>query len=186
MKRLTVVVMTLTAVGAALTAFGSPAFADCARDERPLDVQVATAPIAFVGRVVALDATMTTADFEVEEVWRGGPLPGYLRVHGGTGEPGVVSSVDRTYQPGQRYLVAPYLDGDRLRDNSCTMTRPVDAEVEAARPADAEPASSEPEDEPTSSTPWLLIGVGALAAAAAITSAWVAHHRREPGARSDG
>jgi hypothetical protein len=63
-----------------------------------------------------------------------------VTVHGGYHDhPGVVTTVDRTYQLGEHYEFHPLNDADPYRDNACTATHPI-----AALPAGVTTPSSEP------------------------------------------
>lgn len=155
------------------------AAASCALDERPLEEQVAEAPIAFVGRVVDVRHD-TTARFEVAEVWQG-DVPAQVTVLGGPDEAGVATSVDRSWEVGTSYLVVPYVEGGELHDNSCTPTRPWSDDLADVRPADvraptpADPAGS------GAPGPWVLALVGVLLVGAVVTTAVFARPRRDEG-----
>lgn len=120
----------------------APALASCMMDERPMDQKIAEAEIVFVGTVEALAHSNTTASFEVEEVWKGPALEPTVTVFGGSGQDGMMTSVDRTFEAGQRYLVLPFPDGNRLSDNSCSPTMLWDASLEEFRPDDADVRST--------------------------------------------
>lgn len=118
---------------ALLVAAPRPASASCA-EMPPLDRAIANSPIVFVGTVTAIQDGFL-AQFTVEEIWAGGDLR-EVTVQTGEG-PGTVSSVDRSFEVGERYLVLPHADGARLRDNSCSATQPWTDELAAFRPVDA-------------------------------------------------
>lgn len=129
-------VLLLVLVPAVLMLSVGSATASCLLDERELDQIVATAPVMFVGTVLEVASEGRTARFEVEEVWSG-DVPAELVVHGGPEAPDAATSVDRSFEAGTRYLVAPRVEGGRFVDDSCSPTRPFDDEVAAARPAAA-------------------------------------------------
>lgn len=158
-----------------------PASASCAMPP-PLDEAVAAAPIAFVGTATDVrDGTI--AHFAVEEIWAGPDLV-EVTVHGGEGG-GAVTSVDRSFLRGERYLVLPYTDGAELRDNSCTSTQVWTEELARLRPADARTVDAttvegEPAGSDGSSLPWILAAIGAGVVLLAGGTAWgLARHTRE-------
>ena len=140
-----------------------PAAADCV-EPPPLDQAVADAPIVFVGTAVEVDGG-STARFRVEEVGAGPDLRDVV-IRGGEGG-GVVTSVDRSFVEGERYLVLPYADGADLRDNSCTSTQLWSEDLAALRPADARTVEAATEGaesataDPSSTLPWALAGLAA-------------------------
>lgn len=143
------------------------ALASCAMDERSLEQQVAESQVVFVGTVVGLEDQQRTALFDVQEVWKGPDIPGQVAVRGGPGEPNMATSVDRSWRPGQRYLVMPYVEGGRLADNSCSPTRPWEDELAQARPDEVRRPTSAGADDggaaTASSTPWIVGAVVAVA-----------------------
>lgn len=112
-------------------------------DDRGIDEVLAEADVAFVGTVTDVRHD-TTARFDVEEVWKG-DVPARVTVLGGPDEPDVVTSVDRSWRPGVRYLVVPHAGGGALRDDQCSPTREWTDDLEEFRPATAgapEPVTS--------------------------------------------
>ncbi len=110
------------------------ACASCIRDDRSLPVEVAEAEIAFVGTVITVANAGRTARIQVEEIWRGPELGGQVVVHGGPdGE--AVTSVDRYWEPGFRYLVFPRRNEGRLEDDACSPTVRWEPQLAALRPA---------------------------------------------------
>lgn len=171
-RRRAVVVLGVMSVSALLSV--APAAADCMIDERPVEQQIADAEIVFVGTVADLQFE-TTAQFQVEEVWKG-TVPADAVVLGGPGEPGVVTSVDRFWTVGQRYLVFPQAEGGQLRDNSCTPTREWTEDLAAARPADVTtPQASAPAE--TDRTPLIVAAVAVLLVGAVGATVWVTRDR---------
>lgn len=96
-----------------------------------------TAEIVFVGTVVATTNQNCWANVQVEEVWRGPDQPAAVVVRGGGADPNMMSSVDRAFETGVKYVFFPYADEQGgLADNSCTSTTQWSAEMLALRPAD--------------------------------------------------
>jgi hypothetical protein len=132
--------------------------------------------VAFVGAVTGLRNDGRTATFRVEEVWRGS-VNETVVVRGGP--PGnAMTSVDRFYEAGVRYLVVPYsATGDILRDNACSSTQVYTSKLDRFRPAGssaplptAEPPSTSPApaDRPADGggrLPAIALIIGAVAAA---------------------
>ena len=161
--------LTALTVAALVTLTGiEPASASCAMPP-PLEEAVAAAPIAFVGTAEDV-RDGTVARFRVEEVWAGPDLV-EVTIHGGPGG-GAVTSVDRSFEEGERYLVLPYADGAELRDNSCTSTQVWSEELAELRPADArmvdatavegQPAYPRPDDGRSSGLPLALATLAAV------------------------
>jgi hypothetical protein len=114
----------------------SVALADCMMPPAVQDA-VKSADIVFVGTVTETANRNTWASVAVEEVWRGPDQPATVLVKGGSGGD-MISSVDRSFEAGTKYLFFPYLgEGGELADNSCTNTTPWTADLAQIRPADA-------------------------------------------------
>lgn len=142
-------------------------------DERPLEEKVAeaTGPV-FVGTVVDVRHD-TTARFEVEEVWVG-DVGSEVIVLGGPDEPGMATSVDRTWQVGTKYLVVTHVDGGQLLDNSCSPTQEWDDALESARPATAHaPTGGSTTDDGLPIGLVVAVAVGILVLAVGATAALV-------------
>ena len=126
------------AAGVAALAFlltPSVALADCMM---PLPVKEAAlkADILFVGTVTETTHNNSWASVAVEEVWRGPDLPAAVVVKGGPGGD-AITSVDRSFQAGVKYLFFPYADEQgALADNSCTNTMEWSADLAQIRPAE--------------------------------------------------
>lgn len=114
-----------------------------------LDEALAAAPVAFVGTVAETKHDGRTATFEVEEVWKGsvgarvvvngGPEVDAMEAAEANGG-GVVTSVDRAYEAGVRYLVIPFgARGKVLTDNACSSTQPYTAALASHAPPGATP-----------------------------------------------
>ncbi len=109
------------------------ACASCIRDPRPLPVEVAEADIVFVGTVITVANAGRDARIQVEEIWKGPDLGEQVVVHGGP-EGGSVTSVDRRWEPGARYLVFPRRHEGRLEDDACSPTVRWEPRLSAFRP----------------------------------------------------
>lgn len=189
---LLVAAVTATVLGVHMT----PALGSCAMPAGSLRERLQAAEIVFVGSVISTDAGGSVATVAVESVWRGA-VDDNVVVRGSEGAPGTISSVDRSYQEGRRYLFVPWRgNGQRFRDNSCTDTRPWRARYAPLRPASAtdvtpEASPAAPESPSSDGTaagsagagpPVLLVvtGAAALLGAAAVV-ALAARRRRTPG-----
>jgi len=133
-----------------------------------LEEQVSEAEIVFVGTVAAVRNMGRTASFSVEEIWQGPDLPEQVTVLGGPEDEMMATSADRSFTVGIRYLVAAYLDGGTIHDNSCSATHEWHALLEELRPADARSPTvtvdSEAESD-SSVVPMLLVAAGLAAVA---------------------
>lgn len=133
----------------------SSVLADCA-DGPPLAQAVQSADIVFVGTVTATQHRETWATVVVHEVWRGPSQPVDLVIRGGPGG-NSMTSVDRVFEAGVKYLFFPYVDSDAeplpgqaigLSDNNCSSTTPWAEAMLELRPAEViqpvVPATTEP------------------------------------------
>jgi hypothetical protein len=124
---------------------------------------IAKAPVAFVGTVAFTTDEDGTAYFTVDEVWRGPELTWMTVVHGRPFGPNSISSVDRTWVRGTRYLVLPSRGRDgELVDISCSATAPYKSSFDAIRPAVVRPPQSVP----------LPIGAAVVLAGAIAFAVW--------------
>lgn len=168
MKRSMPVVWALAVVGSVL--FAGPARASCA-PAPPLDKAYADAEVVFKGTVSAAENNGRTATVEVDEIWKGPPLPDSVVVIGGAEGENVASSVDREFRVGLTYLFFPNNSSSPFRDNICTSTQPYSPKHERLR----DPSTSGPGDErgdplPTTGSAlfvwlgaaWLIMAAGAL------------------------
>ena len=141
------ILLTLTAVGVAVA--GAPASASCAAAQGTLKDRLDDAQYAFVGTVSATRSNGRIADVDVESAWRGS-VTSPTTVAGAEGSPGSISSVDRSYEVGRRYLFVPYArDSDGYRDNACTDTREWNDRLGRLAPVaatDVAPPRAEPGD----------------------------------------
>lgn len=158
------------------TVLVSPARASCAPPP-PMKRAMAEAPAVFVGQVVSTTNEDRWAVVDVEEVWKG-DVPERVEVRGGPADPpgrlSVVSSVDRDFKNGRRYLFVPYRrKGDVFLDNICTRTTRYSGRLDKYRPAgavplppdDAEPSGEQAPVSGGGVSPWLIVGLGAAACA---------------------
>jgi hypothetical protein len=176
-------VLALATVAVAVVPPGT-AFADC-QPAGPLEQELPTAAVAFVGRVVATDGPV--ARFAVSEVWAG-PVGAEVEVRGlsdeparpgeGIGRPAViVGEDDRTWEAGATYLVVPFVDGAVLRDHLCTATTRWAPELADLRPPDARILAASGSSGGAALAPSILVLVGVIATIGVV--AGVAFRRRD-------
>lgn len=172
---------------AAGIAAAAPAAASCAAPP----VGYAGTAYVFVGTVLDVGASGRDATVRVEQVWRGSVPAGTVEVHGGP-DLAAVTSVDRTYTAGARYVFAPFQrDGRRFLDNACSATspytaavRPRSAGVPAVGPASGAGSDvsvvplSERRAAPAGGWPWAPVGAGAGSAVLAAGLAGLLLRRR--------
>jgi hypothetical protein len=113
----------------------SAARASCAV-QLPLTDSLAASSVVFTGTVVSVDGGDRIATVLVDEVWKGGPLPERVEVRGGPGDPRSITSVDRSFVTGDKYLFVPINDSPPFEDNACTATREYSPQLEDARSLD--------------------------------------------------
>ena len=135
-RRLLPAILALSALAVA-----TPAAADCDM-AGPLEAELLTAEVAFVGEVTLI--TGSAATFAVREVWSGNVADSAeVRGLGDEGRGPVIGVVegpsedDRTWEVGTTYLVVPHVDGPVLRDYICTATTAWTDDLAILRPADA-------------------------------------------------
>ena len=161
----------------------SPAAASCAGPPN-LAVQLQSAPVAFVGTVVTTADSGRQARVRVESIWKGQVLPLYVDVDGSSVSGSTaVSSVDRHYQVGQRYLFVPVSEQRPFQDNSCTATRAYTSALASYAPAAAgspDPALASDPELPVGPWPliWWAFGATAVLAGAVVMLAWLLARRR--------
>ena len=134
----------LALIAVAALAAATPAAADC-QMAGPIEAELRTAPVAFVGRVTSTEGA--AARFAVSEVWAGTvaaavEVRGISDIGGGraepaAGEPFPIGEDDRLWTVGATYLVIPTVEGEELRDSICSATAEWVPELAALRPADA-------------------------------------------------
>jgi hypothetical protein len=140
------------------------------------------ADAVVVGTVTATRSRDRIATVSIDEVWKGN-IAGSVEVHGGPTGDNTMTSVDRTYEVGRRYLIFAFEPaahdstgsfGARYEDNSCSNTQLWNASLIRYRPSSAAnppqaaplptsglpaaPASSDPE-----TVWWLVVAVGGAA-----------------------
>jgi hypothetical protein len=140
------------------------------------------ADAVVVGTVTATRSRDRIATVSIDEVWKG-TIAGSVEVHGGPTGDNTMTSVDRTYEVGRRYLIFAFEPaahdstgsfGARYEDNDCSDTQPWNASLiryrpaaaanprkAAPRPNSALPAAPARSDRDT--MPWLVVGVGGAA-----------------------
>jgi hypothetical protein len=154
-----------------VAAFPAAAVASCAV-QLPLTESLAASSTVFTGTVVAVDGGDRIATVLVDEVWKGGPLSEQVEVRGGPGDPQSITSVDRSFVRGDKYLFVPINDTPPFQDNACTATREYSPELEGSRPLDVSGAEVEggqapdagdpvarPDEGPSQATKGLLFAV---------------------------
>ena len=125
------------AVLLALLGSAGPVLADCVQPP-PIEQAIAKAELVFVGTVLSLSQSDRWATVAVEEVWAGPDLGPMIELRGGPAG-NSMTSVDRTFTAGTRYLFFPYIEAGALQDNSCTSTTEFRADHAKLRPAAARP-----------------------------------------------
>jgi hypothetical protein len=142
-----------------IAAMASPASASCA-PQQPLRDELGDAKVAFVGTVISTTNHDKTALVSVEQIWLGRSLPETVEVQGGPENEQLVTSNDRSFDEGERYLFVPSNAIPPFRDNACTATQPFTPEVARLTPEGA--------IDPTrpGSVVWIVV-VAALVAAGA-------------------
>ena len=145
--RLLVVLLLAIAV---VTLVDRPALASCA-EPPDLESAFAEADIVFIGLVVELSNGDRTAVMEVEDVWKGPQLPLVVTVHGGPDDPGLATSVDRTFERGT-YVVFPTNSAPPFEDNACTLTQRTTTALDVIKPFTAEPPEDPSAPEPVTTT----------------------------------
>ena len=165
-----------------------PAAASCMMPAGSLKQRLNDAAIVFVGTVDSADDSGRIANVVVESVWKG-QADERVQVQGGPGDPQAITSVDRGFDVGTRYLFVPVKgNGQVFEDNNCTDTQqwrpklarhaPDGAAAVEGAPPTADPQAEESADEggpagaaqePASSLGWLWITAAvALAVVAGI------------------
>ena len=132
----------------------------------PLEVGLAEAHTVFVGTVIDLANQSRTATFAVEEVWKGTVAEEAVVMGGPNGN--ALTSVDRGFEVGTRYLVVPVRGaGSSFEDNACTLTQLYTQDVATLRPEDSRPPRAELNsgEEATPFPSWAIVAVGLAGAA---------------------
>ncbi|HXG25310.1 MAG TPA: hypothetical protein VNL94_00440 [Candidatus Binatia bacterium] len=129
-------------LGGLLLAAPATVLADCAPPPS-IEEALETHDIVFVGTVEDTAEQNRWAVVTVEEVWRGPDQPRTVVIKGGLGG-NMMSSVDRFFEVGERYLFFPSVDPPNgLADNACSSTTQFREDLARLRPADARPPIDE-------------------------------------------
>ena len=95
-----------------------------------------------MGTVTGTTNRGTWATVEVEEIWKGDGIDSIVEIKAGPADPPgptmAMSSADRSFEEGVRYLFFPYRDKNGLTDNSCSNTTRFTPELERFRPGSAQ------------------------------------------------
>jgi len=152
-----------------LFTLAGPAVASCMMPP-PIEQAIRDADSVFVGTVTSLSNNDRWATVAVEEVWKGPDLARIVEVRGGPAG-NVMTSVDRSFMAGTRYLFLPYIADGALSDNACSSTAEFTADLVRLRPATAHPPIA-PAPDPDTATPFdpaslllpaaLIVGAGVL------------------------
>lgn len=178
----------VTAAVALLLALPAGVAAASCAEPLPLGQAIDEAQFVFVGTVTGLEHEGRLATFAVDDVWKGavgatavvtgGPTPSDLAGAQAQGQT-IVTSVDRNYEMGVRYLVLAHgTEQGVLLDNGCSQTQPYTDGLAEFRPAGAAPP---PVDGGGSDVlPWALGAAAAVVAAGGLTAAALWFRRRRP------
>lgn len=121
-----------------------PAAASCGTVP-PVRKAIASSTVVFVGTVVSLENLDRWATVEVDEVWKGEGVPDEIEVRAGPKGERTMTTVDRTYVLGRRYLFFPYRDRpDFYRDSACSATTTYGPRLEKFRPVGIEDPTPSP------------------------------------------
>lgn len=147
------------------------AHASCAV-QLPLSESLAASSVVFTGTVVSVAGGDRIATVLVDEVWKGGDLPEQVEVRGGPGDPQSITSVDRSFMKGDKYLFVPINEAPPFEDNACTATQEYSPGLENARSLDSstggageqvdppsEDANSVPNEGPSQATKGLIFAL---------------------------
>jgi hypothetical protein len=172
---------------AAVLAVATPvtgAVASCAVS-RPLQNQIQSAAVVFVGTVAYTADGGRQAHVKVESIWKGAPLAAYVDVDGSpVSGPFAASDVDRHYDAGARYLFVLYSASQPFQDNSCSATQQFTPALTTYAPAGAKPPMAPTLSEQAQNFVvmrwWQMIAVLVAIAAVAVVAVW----RRRPSAKN--
>jgi hypothetical protein len=163
LKRRFAAALALVLAGVAVPLLGGsePASASCAPPVGIAD-GIAQADLVVVGTVASARSGNRVATVHVEEVWKG-DVGESFEVFGGPAAENALTSVDRKYEVGRRYLLFarepaahgnPAIFGGRYEDNDCSTTqawtdtllqyRPATARIVGKRVSNAPPVSTLP------------------------------------------
>ena len=161
-RRLLAPLALLVGLAPALLLSPPAALASCAMPD-PLGAVLTRAEIVFVGSVTRTAQMGRWATVTVEEIWKGPDLPQTVLVKGGQGG-NTMTSVDRTFEAGTRYLFLPSGSNPGLTDNACSSTTVWSADLEAMRPATIRKPGVDQTVDRGSDAPWLAPALVALVA----------------------
>ncbi len=162
-------------------------------------VAIADAQTVFVGTVTSAEYLDRVATFQVEEVWKGdvgstvvvngGPSIKELEAGKAVGQD-IVTSVDRSFVVGSRYLVVSHGSEDGvLLDNQCSVTQVYNADLDEHRPDTAVIVAQPGDPTPgtTAAVDWVLIaGIGILTIGLGAGAALVLRNRQDGVTTGDG
>ena len=117
---------------------------DCESPETVAD-QVRFASIVILGSVTDWDGS--TAQFEIDEIWRGPDLPEEIEI---------VPELGRAYTEGVRYLVFPTGSPSPLDDARCSATTRWDESLNEFRPERARVPGTAPAEDADLPWEWLI------------------------------
>ena len=196
-RALAALTIALVATAGLLLAGEGVAAASCAAP-LAVDGAIKRADVVVVGTVTATRSRGRIATVHIDDLWKG-HLGGKFEVFGGPASDNTMTTVDRTYEVGKRYLLFAYEPaahgypstfGGRYEDNSCSDTQPWTSALRKYRPAGARTIHHETRStQPSPSLqragkaahdgrPWIVVVALALAFAGIISV--VVRHRRRP------
>jgi hypothetical protein len=179
----------------------SPSAASCA-PHMSLTEAVGTADLVVVGTVTATRSANRIATVSVDEIWKG-DASAVIEIAGGPEADNSLTTVDRTYDIGTRYLFFVFEParhgsggtfGAGYEDNVCSNTRPYSADLDALRPPSARnvaaaspsttpPATAAPTPTPAADdgiAPVVLLAFAAVACCAVVLAIGRRVRRRLP------
>ena len=133
---------------------GAPAGAAVCPSLGPLRERIADARTVFVGTVQSVTDGNRDAAVRVEKIWIGDVLPEMVEVRSSPEEPNLITSTDRAWERGTRYLFVLADASPPFTDDSCSATTPYTDDVAAL-----EPAGVVAPNDGRSLTPWILLAV---------------------------
>lgn len=162
-----IALVVLVAAAAACGGAASIPDTNCA-DPESVAERVRFESIVIKGIVTAWDGT--TADFTIEEIWRGPDLPEKVEI---------VAEAGRAYTAGEKYLVFPTDNPSPLADAPCSATTRWDESLAEYRPAGARVPGTAPAEDADLPWEWVLT-VAALVAGFSGVRALLERRHPEP------
>ena len=154
-----------------------------------IDARLAAAPVLFTGVVKAVEDRGREAYVDVIRVWKGGPLPKRIEIRGTIAtQSKVVTALDRLYAKDRAYLFGPTSgESPHFKENQCSLTRPLTAELSAKAPPDGGtlPSANPGVDLPAGDKGKFLPLVIGLVAAVALVALFVLARRAQRRLRDD-